>query len=333
MTKTYSGADIDIFVLTHNREKYLTETLESLLNQTVSGLKITVLDNASTDNTAEAVQSYISDGVRYLRAEVNVGWKGNFKRAQELSSREWTFLFHDDDILHPEYFVWVLEQINSRRDVVLLGCSMLFEASPLSVWPPTVGKRKVKYCRDQAELAELLYQGFPLCFPGTVYRTDVLKKLEWEDDLYGKIADRPLLIEMMRHGSGVISSYPFVKYRKHSGQDSSDPNSGPFVEQIAALHALYLRILGKNAFDRHGRAFLLNNSYLLRNDFKNLCPSDSKRFTSYSDFWRYVYNVHGASRLSRYFLGFSRILNIRNSFVALARVFFNISDRIKYFLG
>ena len=62
----YTIDDIQIFVTTHNRASLLKETLQSILAQTVSIQNITVLDNESTDNTAEIVLQLKDKGVRYI---------------------------------------------------------------------------------------------------------------------------------------------------------------------------------------------------------------------------------------------------------------------------
>ena len=71
----YTIDDIQIFVTTHNRASLLKETLQSILAQTVSIQNITVLDNESTDNTAEIVLQLKDKGVRYVHT---TGFLGNF---------------------------------------------------------------------------------------------------------------------------------------------------------------------------------------------------------------------------------------------------------------
>lgn len=90
----YTIDDIQIFVTTHNRASLLKETLQSILAQTVSIPNITVLDNESTDNTAEIVLQLKDKGVHYVHT---TGFLGNFKKAQELVSRPYCMLFHDDN--------------------------------------------------------------------------------------------------------------------------------------------------------------------------------------------------------------------------------------------
>ena len=96
----YTIDDIQIFVTSHNRASLLKETLQSILAQTVPIKNITVLDNESTDNTAEIVLQLKDRGVHYVHT---TGFLGNFKKAQELVSRPYCMLFHDDDLLHPAY--------------------------------------------------------------------------------------------------------------------------------------------------------------------------------------------------------------------------------------
>ena len=49
---------LEVFILTYNRLNYLKLALESLFNQTVNNIKITVVDNASNDRTKEYIELY-----------------------------------------------------------------------------------------------------------------------------------------------------------------------------------------------------------------------------------------------------------------------------------
>ena len=49
---------VSILVPVYNREDLIGQTLNSALNQTYKNIEIIVVDNSSTDNTWEVVQSY-----------------------------------------------------------------------------------------------------------------------------------------------------------------------------------------------------------------------------------------------------------------------------------
>lgn len=51
----YTKDDIEVFIPTFNRANYLKSSIQSILNQTLKDINITVIDNASTDNTKEVV--------------------------------------------------------------------------------------------------------------------------------------------------------------------------------------------------------------------------------------------------------------------------------------
>lgn len=56
---------ISVIIPTYNRENYLKEAIDSVLQQTYQNIEIIVVDDASTDNTKEIVLSF-KDKVRYI---------------------------------------------------------------------------------------------------------------------------------------------------------------------------------------------------------------------------------------------------------------------------
>ena len=52
-----NATTIEIFILTYNRLPYLKSAINSALNQSIKNLKITIMDNCSTDGTEDYVKS------------------------------------------------------------------------------------------------------------------------------------------------------------------------------------------------------------------------------------------------------------------------------------
>ena len=48
----------EILLATHNGEKYLSELLDSVINQTYGNILITISDDSSNDNTMEIIRHY-----------------------------------------------------------------------------------------------------------------------------------------------------------------------------------------------------------------------------------------------------------------------------------
>ena len=93
---------IATIVVTYNRKDLLLECVEALLSQTEKCFDILIIDNASTDNTFEALQKYIEEKrVLYYNIGKNTGGAGGFnygiKKAYELGY-VYFWLMDDDTI-------------------------------------------------------------------------------------------------------------------------------------------------------------------------------------------------------------------------------------------
>ncbi|HYV15650.1 MAG TPA: trifunctional glycosyltransferase/class I SAM-dependent methyltransferase/polysaccharide deacetylase [Conexibacter sp.] len=96
---------ISVIVPAYNRRETLGATLDSLLAQTHAGWEAIVVDDGSSDGTAELAQEY---GGRDPRIRVHRQPNGGVSRARNnglaLASREWTFFLDADDWIIPETF-------------------------------------------------------------------------------------------------------------------------------------------------------------------------------------------------------------------------------------
>ena len=79
-------AIVSVGIPVFNGEKYLAETLDALLAQSLKDFEIVLSDNASTDRTAAICRSYQEKDhrVRYFRNDNNIGAARNFNRTVEL---------------------------------------------------------------------------------------------------------------------------------------------------------------------------------------------------------------------------------------------------------
>jgi glycosyltransferase involved in cell wall biosynthesis len=87
-------------IITHNRARYLGEAIESVLGQTAPDLELIVVDDGSTDETADVVAPYL-DRIRYVRQERR-GKAAARNTAVELARGELIAFCDSDDRWYPD---------------------------------------------------------------------------------------------------------------------------------------------------------------------------------------------------------------------------------------
>ncbi|MGA2781560.1 MAG: glycosyltransferase family 2 protein [Smithella sp.] len=248
---------IEILVLTYNRAPLIGATLESLLAQVQPASRICVLDNGSTDDTEKVVRSFTARGVELVCRNSNDP-RACWPELQTMAHGPWTMLFHDDDLLHPNYLRDVSAVLaHEPHATVAVSAMRVCQYPERVVWWKVRGSRYRILTGRQ--LAARLYGGFPMPFCSAIYRTDVLQRGNFRYETYGKIFDRPFVVEAARAGIAVVMLDPYVKYRVHASQDSADQSTGPFLPEVFAHQRYYRKVLGERLSDFPGRIFLRRN--------------------------------------------------------------------------
>lgn len=96
---------ISVAIATFNGAEFLTEQLDSILNQSLPVAEIVVCDDNSTDNTWVILEEYrerYPEMFKIFRNEINLGCAGNFERALILCSGDIIFLADQDDVWLPD---------------------------------------------------------------------------------------------------------------------------------------------------------------------------------------------------------------------------------------
>lgn len=91
---------VSVVIPTYNRAGYLEECLDSMLGQTVAPMEIIVVDDGSTDDTAQRVAKY-GERIVYLKKE-NGGKPNALNMAMPLARGDYLWLFDDDDVALPD---------------------------------------------------------------------------------------------------------------------------------------------------------------------------------------------------------------------------------------
>jgi glycosyltransferase involved in cell wall biosynthesis len=162
---------VSVLLTSHNRERYLAASIESVLAQTLGDFELLIVDDASTDSSAEIARAFerADPRVRVVVNERNLGQFGNRNRAAELA-RAPLIKFHDsDDLMYPhclEVMVGMLRTEPSAGFGLSSGRCWSGGPCPMLITP------RMAYQR------EYLGAGMFHCGPaGAIFRRDVYLQL------------------------------------------------------------------------------------------------------------------------------------------------------------
>jgi len=112
---------VSIGMPVYNGERFVQETLDSLLAQTFEDFVLIISDNASTDRTQEICKAYaVKDKrIQYYRTERNRGATWNFNRVFALSTAEYFKWAAHDDLCAPEFVERCVEILDLQASAVL----------------------------------------------------------------------------------------------------------------------------------------------------------------------------------------------------------------------
>jgi len=96
-------AKYSIILPVKNGGGYLKECVNSILNQTLAGFTLHVLDNCSTDGTGEWIQSLADERIVYIPSTTPLSIEQNWSRIKDIPKHEFITLIGHDDILLPHY--------------------------------------------------------------------------------------------------------------------------------------------------------------------------------------------------------------------------------------
>ena len=94
---------VSIIMPSYNTAQYISQSINSILAQTYSNWELIIVDDCSTDNTDDVVESYLKDPrIKYLKNEKNSGAAVSRNRALREANGKWIAFLDSDDLWMPQ---------------------------------------------------------------------------------------------------------------------------------------------------------------------------------------------------------------------------------------
>ena len=233
---------LEIFVLCHNRPDSARAAIRSVLAQSTDGFRLTVSDNSSDDRVAQMVQAEFPS-VHLLRRG-SLPPRQHFNTCIAEACDDYFCLFHDDDLMGPEFVAELRQVVERYPDAVAIGANAWEVNLQTGKRKPCVlGFGRYQQIRTPRELFRRYFgrhqTGF-VPFPSYIYRTAVAGQQRIPEG-GGKYADVSWLLKLASLGRLVWWHRPLMDYNLHGGNDGMQESRRDRLSFLALLkrHADY----------------------------------------------------------------------------------------------
>lgn len=111
---------VSVVIPTYNCGRWVVEAVESALGQTVPPAQVIVVDDGSTDDTAERLAPLVARGVEYVH-QANTGVSAARNEGVRRAMGEYVAFLDADDVWHPRKLEFQLQAMRECADLALLG--------------------------------------------------------------------------------------------------------------------------------------------------------------------------------------------------------------------
>ena len=119
---------VSIIIPIHNTSKYLKRCLDSVINQNIDSFEVFMIDDGSTDNSAEIAKAYLSDNRYHYIHQENQGVSIARNAGIERAKGEWLVFLDSDDYLEPEFLEKLLT-IAEKENAEIVCCCAAYEVN------------------------------------------------------------------------------------------------------------------------------------------------------------------------------------------------------------
>lgn len=202
---------ISVVMPVYNTERYLRQATESILNQTFRDFEFIIIDDCSTDSSPEIIQEYAGKDrrIRVLHNSRNLNNARARNRGIKVATGKYVAQMDSDDISLPNRLKKQFKFMEEHPEVVVSGGAVeLIDENdrPLGV---------KRFPLSDQEIRKHIFRHNPLWHPLTIFRKDILDRVEGYDPNLAVAVDYELYFRMGQFGNFANLPEVMLRYRIH----------------------------------------------------------------------------------------------------------------------
>jgi len=207
---------VTIVIPAYNHEQYVSQAIESVLDQHYTEWELLVINDGSTDNTGKECEKYAGhERVQVIHQE-NIGLSNTLNKALDLAKGDYFGFLPSDDLFYPEKLLVQVDFLELHKELAGVGGKQTLidhQGSPLKdkdmeEWFSYIPSSRADF------LLKLLERNF-VPAPSMLLRTNIVRDVGGFDPECKFMQDYDLWFRILKHHDMKILPRPLIYYRWH----------------------------------------------------------------------------------------------------------------------
>lgn len=227
---------VSIIMPSYNTAKYISESINSVINQTYQKWELIIVDDCSTDNTDEIIEKFLKDErIKYFKNEKNSGAAISRNKALREAKGKWIAFLDSDDL-------WTEDKLEKQINFMEKN-NYSFSYTYYKEINENGGKIGVEIQGPKKITKVGMYN---YCWPGcltVMYDTKKIGLIQIKD--IKKNNDYAMWLKIIKKSNCYLYPYSLSFYRKRSGSISRQN----YLRLIKWHYKLFKEIDNQNIFN------------------------------------------------------------------------------------
>lgn len=205
---------LSVVLSTYNDEKYIAESIQSILDQTYPYFEFIIVNDGSKDGTLDIIKSF-QDNRIVLIDKPNTGLIDSLNTGVNVAKYDWIARMDGDDIAEPDRFEMEVRAIKERVAVISSQCTIINSVGEvtgtthfLTFWGIPTLFTKISFF-------------MPIVHPVSIFNKNIFEQVGGYDPNMYLGEDNDLWIKMLSKGSLILLNKRLLRLRKHNNNISA----------------------------------------------------------------------------------------------------------------
>lgn len=202
---------VTVLMSVYNGERYLKKAIDSILNQTFRDFEFLIINDGSSDSSAEILKGYNDPRIKVIDNKKNMGLTRSLNKGLRLARGEYMAREDANDISLPRRLEKQIAFLNSKPEYGLVGC-----------WNYMIGtnkkiKDKVLFFTDHNDIVQTLLLANHFVHSSVMFRKECIKKLGGYNEDLKFAQDYDLWLRIAEHYkvANLKEFLHYWRYEKH----------------------------------------------------------------------------------------------------------------------